>query len=74
MQNFGSPVKTRAMQLVELKLGIDLEAYLRENFVSRGRLLKDIAADLDVDIATVSRWKDTFRLERAGNEPTGATP
>lgn len=53
------------MQLVELRLGIDLGEYLQEHYVERGRLLKDIAADLDVDIGTVSRWKDTFRLERA---------
>lgn len=52
------------MQLVELKLGIDLRAYLNEHYVVRGRLLKDIAADLDVDIGTVSRWKDHFGLAR----------
>lgn len=52
------------MQLVELKLGIELGAYLRAEYVDKGRLLKDIAADLDVDLATVSRWKDAFRLER----------
>ena len=53
------------MQLVELRMGIDLEAYLREHFVARRRFLKDIAAELDVDIATVSRWKDHFELERS---------
>lgn len=52
------------MQLVELRKGIDLADYLQTEFVERGRLLKDIAADLDVDIGTVSRWKDHFRLER----------
>lgn len=57
--------KTRAMQLVEFQRGIDLGAYLRVEYVEKGRLLKDIAADLGVDIATVSRWKDHFRLERA---------
>lgn len=52
------------MQLVELRLGIDLPGYLQEHYVRQGRLLKDIASDLDVDIGTVSRWKDHFRLER----------
>lgn len=52
------------MQLVEIKLGIDLRAYLQEHYVERGRLLKDIAGDLGVDIGTISRWKDHFRLER----------
>jgi DNA-binding MarR family transcriptional regulator len=52
------------MQLVEIQLGIDLAAYLQEHYVNRRRLLKDIAADLKVDIGTVSRWKDHFRLER----------
>jgi transposase len=56
------------MQLVELRQGIDLQAYLREHYVERGRLLKDIAAELGVDIGTVSRWKDHFRLERAAPE------
>lgn len=64
MQNFGSPVKTRAMQLVEFRLGIDLPEYLNEHYVEQGRLLRDIAEDLGVDIGTVSRWKDHFRLER----------
>jgi hypothetical protein len=52
------------MQLVELQRDIEIESYLREHFVERGELLKDIAADLKLDIATVSRWKDHFRLER----------
>lgn len=53
------------MQLVEIRQGIDLEAYLRKHYVEDGRLLKDIAGELGVDIGTVSRWKDHFRLERA---------
>jgi len=52
------------MQLVELQRGIDLQAFLQDHYVVRGRLLKDIAAELGVDIGTVSRWKDHFRLER----------
>ena len=60
------------MQLVELKLGIELGTYLREEFVAKGRLLKDIAKDLDVDLGTVSRWKDAFGLERAAAEPAEA--
>jgi len=52
------------MQLVEIRLGIDIETYLLEHFVRRGRLLKDIAIELGVDIGTVSRWKDHFELER----------
>jgi len=60
------------MQLVELKLGIELGAYLRDEYVRKARLLKDIASDLDVDLGTVSRWKDAFGLERAAAEPTEA--
>lgn len=52
------------MQLVELQRGIDLQTYLADEYVTKGRLLKDIASDLGVDIGTVSRWKDHFRLER----------
>lgn len=60
------------MQLVELRLGIDLGDYLLEEYSRKGRLLKDIADDLGVDMGTVSRWKDAFRLERAPTEPTEA--
>jgi transposase len=52
------------MQLVEIQRGIDLQLYLTDEYVTKGRLLKDIAAELGVDIGTVSRWKDHFRLER----------
>jgi transposase len=52
------------MQLVEIRQGIDLRVYLREHYVERGWLLRDIAADLGVDIGTVSRWKDHFGLVR----------
>jgi DNA-binding MarR family transcriptional regulator len=52
------------MQLVEIQRGIDLQAYLTAEFTEKGRLLKDIADELGVDIGTVSRWKDHFGLER----------
>jgi hypothetical protein len=60
------------MQLVEIQRGIEIEAYLREHFVTKGELLRDIAADLKLDIATVSRWKDHFGLERPAPEPEQA--
>lgn len=62
MQNFGSPIRTRHMQLVELRLAINLPVYLRDQYVTRGRKLAEIATDLDVDTGTVSRWMAHFGI------------
>lgn len=65
MQNFASPArKTKAMELVELRRGIDLAAYLTEKYHDDGLRLADIAIALEVDIATVSRWMDHFGISR----------
>lgn len=64
MQNFASPTreKTRAMRLVEAEKGIELEAYLTEQYHERGLRLADIATSLDVDTGTVSRWMAWFGI------------
>jgi hypothetical protein len=54
--------KTRAMQLLEIQRGIDLSAYLQEEYVTKGRKQSAIASDLGVDIGTVSRWMAHFGL------------
>jgi hypothetical protein len=62
-QNFGSRPKTRAMLLVEAELDTDLEAYLRREYVERGRRLRDIGKDLGFDVGTISRWMAHFEIE-----------
>lgn len=62
MQNFGD--KTRAMGNVERQHGIELRAYLTEQYHGRNRRLADIGADLGVDTGTVSRWMDRLGIPR----------
>lgn len=50
------------MELAELQLGRDLEHYLREEYVDKGRRLRDIADTLSVDVGTVSRWMSFFEI------------
>lgn len=52
------------MQQVEDRLGIDLRAYLDEQYHGHGRRLADIGGDLGVDIGTVSRWMDRLGIDR----------
>ncbi len=54
--------KTRAMQLVEMQRGIDLPEYLVREYIEEGRKQREIAADLGVDIGTVSRWMAYFGI------------
>jgi DNA-binding MarR family transcriptional regulator len=65
MQNFASPNrKTRAMEEVEAARGIELHAYLIEQYHERGLRLADIADALDVDVGTVTRWMDRLGISR----------
>ncbi len=48
-------LKSHAQQRLEARLGRDLGAYFTEQ-VAAGRSQAEIAAALDVDYSTVSRW------------------
>lgn len=63
-QNLATRPKTRAMELAEFQHGIELGAYLTEEYHGKNRRLADIAADLDVDTGTVSRWMDRLGISR----------
>lgn len=52
------------MELVEHQHGIDLDAYLREQYHERGLRLADIGMALGVDTGTVSRWMDRLDIDR----------
>lgn len=64
MQNLVSRPKTRAQIEVEAAHGIDLPEYLQREYHDRLRRLSDIAADLDLDTGTISRWMDQFGIAR----------
>lgn len=60
--------KTRAMQLVEFQRGISLPDFLRTEY-EKGRKQSEIAADLKVDIGTVSRWMAHFGIPTSRTAP-----
>jgi hypothetical protein len=51
------------MQQVEARLGRDLGDYLRDAYGVRELAQVDIAAEIGVDAATVSRWMRRFGIE-----------
>lgn len=44
------------MQLVEHRIGQPLEDYFQKEYVTRRRSQSEIAAELGVDVGSVSRW------------------
>jgi len=64
MQELASAPRTRDQAEVEATRGIDLPEYLRTEYHDRGRRLADIAADLDRDTGTISRWMAQFGIAR----------
>lgn len=51
------------MRRIEQRLGIDIEAYLREHYVGNGLTQEQIATSLGVDASTVTRWMAFFGIE-----------
>jgi DNA-binding MarR family transcriptional regulator len=64
MQDLAFRPKTRAQLAVERQHGIDLPAFLREQYHDHNRRLADIAGDLGLDTGTISRWMDQFGISR----------
>lgn len=44
------------MQLAEARLGRPLEDVISELYVDRGLMQREVAAHLDIDTGTLSRW------------------
>jgi len=51
------------MRRLETRLGIDLGVFLRDRYVGQGRTQQQIADELKVDVATVSRWMTRLGIE-----------
>lgn len=51
------------MRRLEARLGVDIEARLRELYEVRRMTQPEIAAELGIDAATVSRWMAWFGIE-----------
>jgi DNA-binding MarR family transcriptional regulator len=54
---------TRGMRRLQERRGIDLEEYLRREYEERKRTQTEIAEELGVDNATVSRWMARLGIE-----------
>lgn len=55
--------KTRGMLLIEGRLGRPLELYLEERYLRDGLTTVQIAAELNVNSGTVSRWMAQLGIE-----------
>ena len=58
-----APIRTRAQQRLELRIGEPLAEALRRLYVDEGRNQDEIAAGWGIDRATVSRWMAQFGIE-----------
>lgn len=45
-----------AMQLAELKVKRPLADFIRDEYVEKGRMSREVAGDLGIDTSTLSRW------------------
>lgn len=59
----GRPIKTRAMQLVERRLGQPLEDYFQEQYEVQRKTTQEIADELGISNGTVSRWMAALGIE-----------
>ena len=53
---------TRGMRQVEERVGKPINLYLLDAYIVRGLSVRGIAAEIDVDPATVSRWMRTWNV------------
>ena len=56
-------LKSRGMQLVEHRLGRPLEEVLADLYVDQGMTVKQVAEELGVSSASVSRWMSELGIE-----------
>jgi len=58
-----APIKTRAMMILERRIGQPLETYLHREYVGRGRTMLDISRELGVHESTVQRYMALLGVE-----------
>jgi transcriptional regulator with XRE-family HTH domain len=51
------------MRRLEARLEIDLSAFLKDRYNVQGKTQAEIADELKVDVATVSRWMTKLGIE-----------
>jgi hypothetical protein len=59
MQQFPAHLKTKAMLVMEHRLGEPIEVYLERRYIRDGLTTVQIADELGVDKGTISRWMST---------------
>lgn len=53
---------TRGMRQIEERVGSPIAVYLLDAYHTRGLSVRGIAAELDIDPATVSRWMRAWNI------------
>jgi hypothetical protein len=66
------PIKSRAMQIIEGRLGEALDTYLRREYQDKGRTTREIALDLGVNGSTVTKWMERLGIEARAFGPRRA--
>lgn len=56
-------LKSRGMQLVEHRLGRPLDEVLTELYIDQGMTVKQVAAEIGVSTASVSRWMSELGIQ-----------
>lgn len=51
------------MRRLEQRRGIDLEEFIRDRYERQGKTQAEVADELEVDVATVSRWMSRLGIE-----------
>lgn len=64
--------KTQAMEALERAHGIELGAYLREQYVEKSKTTREIGATLGVNQSTVTRWLAEFGIPARAYGPRRA--
>lgn len=63
MQQFPAHLKTKAMLVLEHRLGEPMEDYLRRRYLDEGATTNQIGDELGLNNATVSRWLGSLGIE-----------
>jgi transposase-like protein len=51
------------MELAEVRLGSPLKAWIHQEYVVKGRMQREVAADLGIDTSTLSHWMRNLGID-----------